>query len=155
MEETYSQWAFAENSIIRSKAKDENLPTIDDLTAKLLDESRITVVVEAKALGASRANNGHRNGNKPRTRCTFCEKKGHEEDNCWMKHPEKCLTRFKHQDSTDQASTNQDFTDDESIPKGKRTEGKPFGAAHFVQSLMNMASTTNIPSLEDIATLGS
>ena len=143
VEETYSQWAFAKRSTIRSKAKDEDLPTIDDLTAELLDESRITVAVEAKALAASRANNSRRNSNKVRTRCTFCEKEGHEEDNCWRKYFEKRPARFKNQDSTNQASINQDFSDDERIPKGKRKDGKFFGAVAFVRPLMSMASTTN------------
>ena len=40
VEETYGQWAFAKRSTIRSKAKEEDLPTVDDLTAELLDESR-------------------------------------------------------------------------------------------------------------------
>ena len=82
VEETYSQWAFAKRSTIRSKAKDEDLPTTEDLTAELVDESRITIAAEAKALAGSRANNGRRNGDRPRTRCTFCEKEGHDEDNC-------------------------------------------------------------------------
>ena len=110
MEETYSQGAFAKRSTIQSKAKEEDLPTVDDLTAELLDETRIAVAVKAKALAASKANNGRRNGDRPRTRCKFCEKEGHEEDNCWKKHPEKRPARFKHQDFTDQASTNQDST---------------------------------------------
>ena len=91
VEETYSQWAFAKLSTIQSKAKDEDLPTINDLTTKLLNESRITVAVEAKALASSKANNCCRNSDMPRTRCTFCEKKGHEKDNFWKKHPKNAL----------------------------------------------------------------
>ncbi len=91
VEETYSQWAFANRSTIQSKAKDEDLPTINDLTAKLLDESRITVAVEAKALASSKANNRRRNGDRPRTRRTFCDKEGHEEDSFWKKHPKNAL----------------------------------------------------------------
>ena len=131
MEETYSQWAFARRSIVRSKAKDKDLPTIDDLTAKLLDELRITVAVEAKTLAASRVSNGRRNGDGPRTRCTFCEKEGHEEDR--TKHPKKRPARCKHQESTDKASINQESTDDESIPKGKRKDKEYCGAAAFVR----------------------
>ena len=82
LEETYSQWAFAKRFTIRSKAKDKDLLTIEDLTAKLLDESRITIAAEAKALSASRANNGCRNSDRPNTRCTFCKKEVHDEDNC-------------------------------------------------------------------------
>ncbi len=143
VEETYSQWAFAKRSTIRSKAKDEDLTTIEDLTAELLDESHITVVAEAKALAASRANNDRRNSDRPRTRCTPREKERHEEDNCWKKHLEKRPARFKHHDTTDHSSINQESMDDEGIPKGKRKEGKYFGASAFVRPLMSMASTTN------------
>ena len=82
VEETYSQWAFAKRFTIWSKAKDKDFPTVDNLTTKLLDKLRITVAVKAKALAASRANNGRRNSDRPRTRCIFCELEGHEKDNC-------------------------------------------------------------------------
>lgn len=131
VEETYGQWAFAKRSTIQSKAKKENLPTFDDFTAKLLNKSCITIAIEAKALATSKANNGRRNGNKPCTRCTFCKKERHKEDNCWKKHPKKRPARFKHQDSTGQTSISQDVTDDKGILKGKRKEGKYFGAAVF------------------------
>ena len=85
------------------------------------------VVVEAKALAVSKANNDRRNGD---IRCKFYEKKGHKKDNYQKKHLEKRPTRFKHQDFTDQAFIN--CTNDESIPKGKRKEGKYFGAVVFV-----------------------
>lgn len=50
VEETYSQWAFAKQSTIRGKGADDSLPTVDDLTAELMDESRANVRAEATAL---------------------------------------------------------------------------------------------------------
>ena len=43
VEETYSQWAFAKRFTIRGKGTDDPLPTVDDLTAELMDKSRANV----------------------------------------------------------------------------------------------------------------
>lgn len=42
-----------------------------------------------------------------------------------------------------QTSTNQDFIDDENIPKSKKKEGKYYDVTTFVWPLINIAYTTN------------
>ncbi len=135
MEETYSQWSFAKRSTTRSKAKDEDFPIIEDFTAELLNGSLITVAAEAKALAASKVKNGRKNGDRPRTKCTFCEIEENKEDNWWKNHLKKCPTRFKLQDSTNHASINQDSTDDESIPKRKKKIRKVFWHCSFCSTV--------------------
>lgn len=81
VEEIYNQWAFTKCSNIQNKVKDEDLPTIDNLIAKFFDKSRIMIAVEAKTLAASRANNGCRNGDRPRTSYIFYKREGYKEDN--------------------------------------------------------------------------
>lgn len=112
MEEKYSQWLYAKRSYIQSKAKDGDLLTIEDLTAKLLHESHIRIAADVKAPAVSNTANGCRISKKLRTRCIFCEKEGHEEDNCWKKYSKQRPARMKHQDFIDHSSINQAITDD-------------------------------------------
>ena len=54
VEKTFNQWAFAKQFTIRGKRTDDPLPTVDDLTAKLMDKYRANVWGEATSLIATK-----------------------------------------------------------------------------------------------------
>ena len=62
VEETYSQWAFAKRSTIRGKGAGDPLPTVDNLTAELMDESRVNVRAKATALTIKKGGYGQSRG---------------------------------------------------------------------------------------------
>ena len=170
VEETYSQWAFAKRSTIRGKGTDDPLPTVDDLTAELMDESRANVRAEATALTATRGGYGQsrgrgnphgrggrgRRGGAPtssqrsKLKCTHCKLEGHLEESCWKKYPKKAPNRNK----SNESPSEKDEDSNKNPEKGKRKDGKLFaGSAVIVRPEINMTAINNssfsshIPSL--------
>ena len=97
----YPVWADRQRSNARKTS-----PTLLDLIADILDESRkaekaTTALYSGKPI-ANKGRKGHKSGgNKEPVKCSHCKKQGHIEPECWVKHPEKRPSRGKNQKKKD------------------------------------------------------
>ena len=101
IEVTYPDFAAAQRSSARTK-----IPELSAVMAELEDEGRQARAVESTALSTRSKDNkkgynhklsrgGHKGssstlrpkGNKEK--CEYCDSKGHSEDSCWKKHPDR------------------------------------------------------------------
>jgi hypothetical protein len=97
----YLVWADRQKSNARKTS-----PTLLDLIADILDESRkaekATTALYSGKLIANRGRKGHKSGgNKEPVKCSHCKKQGYIEPECWVKHPEKRPSRGKNQKKKD------------------------------------------------------
>jgi len=83
----YPIWADRQRSSARS-----NPPTLPNLISDILDESRkagkATTVLYSGKPDANRGSKGGGNRGVVK-KCGYCSKQGHDEDSCWVKHPEQ------------------------------------------------------------------
>jgi len=118
----FPTWAERQRSVLRTTSTTTSMltnATLDDMMADLIDENRAVTAQGEDGTGISmygdrphpQNRKGNSNSKKPNTQqlkpkydrhCTHCNKNGHLEQNCCIKHPEKKTELLKNQNIKDE-----------------------------------------------------
>jgi hypothetical protein len=110
--DAFSIWTDKQRTKILARKK----PTMDDLFEELEDVSQVQELDKVKdhaiaLFGRSKPPSQGQKKEKTKKKCNECQKPGHIEKNCWIKHPELKPEKFKNRGTKRKADESTDALD--------------------------------------------